>query len=697
MFELWPYTLVYFKEKEKIMNKTRKIISVIMTVAMMMSMIVMCLPVSAEETVTAAGTEWKFNIGIGEAGSAATLSDGPFSLESKAGVLKGTVETFNGVASIVTEDGKRAFSKSANGIIDITPSKSTITKIVFTAPATGKYLYDVSAVLATTTKTASLWTEIGKYVEGFNGTDPAWGYKNAGITNGTKTWAYNTDRLETATTVMLNAGETIVLSVEADAGENGKTDTDETQLTVNKFNVTFLYDPATADEFAYDSANPQKVNGNYTLAGVVTGAEGAADTLDYLDEAAIDPWWNASGNYLTWHASEGRGFWAREDGKYPHFTVSQTGCLIDATPEIQAPSVILYTAPKTGTYSFSGIFVKNSVCETTISIAPDGDFTNLLVASEKSRVAGATISISETVQLKEGAQLWIKIATTDKNEQGSFEVGVNSIAMIYESSEYTEPVITNPPETSTPEDTTAPDETDDPDDTPDDEYRVGQRFKYEIDITKKEKGFFKLAGVKTGNNKLLELEDSIRAAWGDENFPGRFLESNSGVYLFSKTQAEGCWIDMSPKARNDAVIIFTAPVDGKYGIIGEFTKLKLSEDGPKYEISLKDGDNILDTHIFEATADAGDQDALVSGTVWLKAGETVMFVASHAGGSNQSAEIAVRNIEVQIKALGTEEKGSSGNNAPADNNVAVIIAVVAAVVVVAGVVTVIVIKNKKAK
>ncbi len=410
------------------MRKIKRILSFALSMAMIISAFAMCTTVSTAEAASRGVTPtptfkiWKFDeaFSIGAAGSAATVKSGPFALDAYGDALNTTVTTVNGVASITRQsDGKRAFSKSASGIIDITPASQTCSQVYFTAPEAGFYIFDVELQKTSMSALPSSayvnnWTEVGPR------TSLSSTYSAFGVVNGMNysAAAIGNNGVFTATDltftgeVSLTAGQVIVISINAGDDNN----TDETQTTLKKFDV-YKIDTSGADTFTYNESAPAKVNGNYTLAGTIPGTS----TLDYLEASARDPWWNSSGNYLTWHLAADYYWDGNQTYKYPFFSKSQYGGLIDAIPLQYAPSVILYTAPYTGTYCFSGEFKKGTDCTSTVSVANVGSVT--------SDVTGKIIKLDGMVELTEGEQLWVKIST-DSNSP-STEVAVNSIKMTY--------------------------------------------------------------------------------------------------------------------------------------------------------------------------------------------------------------------------------------------------------------------------
>ena len=387
---------------------------------MIITMLTLCITVSAASK--SSSTEpivntWKFDddFAIGSSGSSVVKSSGAFKLENSNGTLKDTVTIVNGVESIETVNGKRAFSKSASGIIDITPATDTTTKIVFTAPSSGTYYYELDIRLSTTvSQIVRQYVQCGKFP--YNSAS-GWGHCGVGLTNSSGGSGYTTERSYTkAKTLVLDAGETIVLSAVPQSKDGNVSD--ETQVTVNKFNVYKINTSAAeTDAFTYNESAPSKVNGRYTLKGTIPGES----TLDPLEDTAKNPWWNNTGKYLTWHIAADYFWDGDQTKKYAFFAKSQYGGLIDAIPMLYAPSVIIYTAPYTGTYYFNGQFKKGTDCTSTISA--------LNVGSVTSSTAGAVLSLDGVVELTAGQEFWIKFSTDV--DAASTEVAINSITMSY--------------------------------------------------------------------------------------------------------------------------------------------------------------------------------------------------------------------------------------------------------------------------
>ncbi|MBQ7779764.1 MAG: hypothetical protein IJ404_04640 [Clostridia bacterium] len=128
---------------------------------------------------------------------------------------------------------------------------------------------------------------------------------------------------------------------------------------INNFDVTYVgpgeYEPKEGDVFKYDLALDQKNNGPFSLAGMKSDG-----TLDTLKDSLGIAW------------GEWKGWWTSDDTAniFCETQVSNSklnsdlhGLLgefayIDMLPREGVSSVIVFTAPKTGTYKFSALFSK---------------------------------------------------------------------------------------------------------------------------------------------------------------------------------------------------------------------------------------------------------------------------------------------------------------------------------------------------
>lgn len=372
------------------MKKFGRIISVIVALSMIMSMSTLCLIATAETASGGAslldGVMWKLEdyISIGEVGSNVATSNAPFGLDSKSSSLKTTVANVNGVASVVRSDGKRAFSKSDSGIIDITPADGTCSQVYFTAPKTAIYTFNVELQK---TDMSSLpanaiinnWTEVGPRTGlsstfgAFPGLSNGVNYTGAAIGNGS---GFTATGLTFSGNVSLSAGQVIVISI--NAGDNNNTD--ETQTTVKKFEVRKVIEAHTFNcKVGTRSIEPSVYNndgvyddGHFKLGSFFNGRPFG---LVYTD-TVVNGWGNpmagidntyegfgANTDTVGEGARGGNWAWAfaKDDGDgitdyHQIFITPQTGTSLDLSPKYALPSVIVYTAEHDGVYRYDSQF-----------------------------------------------------------------------------------------------------------------------------------------------------------------------------------------------------------------------------------------------------------------------------------------------------------------------------------------------------
>ncbi len=420
---------------EDFMKKIRRILSFIVAMAMIMSMSTLCFLVTAEggegegaESTGKApyGAAWEMGneFAIGDVGSTAVLDNGYFGIiqndntdENYVDLPLGTtvVEGSDGVASIVASNDKRAFSKSSTGIIDINPANGTSSLVYFKAPVAGTYYYEIDLAGAWAEgATVANWTEIGVregvvFGNGFSGDLGYVGGRAIGNTEGfgDAGWTHTGE-------FTLAAGQYIVIKINAQG-----TGTDDNAVALKKFNVY----RTGGDSFAYDVSAPAKVLGNFTLAGKAP----TTGEFDPLEDAARNPSWSDSGEWLTWHGSL--------NSEYTYFAKSQYGGIIDANPKPWTESFIIYTAPQAGFYSFNSSFYKGTDSPTTITVSDELNVARSTIATESSSTPGTTLRLDGTVELKAGEQIYFSIATTDN--AGSTEVAVQWINVHYDGHECT--------------------------------------------------------------------------------------------------------------------------------------------------------------------------------------------------------------------------------------------------------------------
>ena len=194
-------------------------------------------------------------------------------------------------------------------------------------------------------------------------------------------------------------------------------------------------------------------------------------------------------------------------------------------------------------------------------------------------------------------------------------------------------------------------------------------YEFGCDLTTKTCGNFYLAG-RDAEGKIDRLQMTLGTAWGD--WKGWRLSDNSD-YVFCETQVSNsklggdphglkgqfAYIDMMPKASYDSVVVFTAPVSGTYSFDALFSKLTIVVGRPSgYKIEALKGDEVLASHTFATQTPAEKhEDANLTGSdIYLKTGETIMFVASHVSDNPHDAEIAIRSIEVTLVSASCEHE-----------------------------------------
>ncbi len=375
------------------MKKFGRIISVIVALSMIMSMSALCFIATAETASGGAalldGVMWKLEdyISIGEVGSNVATSNAPFGLDSKSSSLKTTVANVNGVASVVRSDGKRAFSKSDSGIIDITPASQTCSQVYFTVPETATYAFDV--VLQKTDMSSlpanaiiNNWTEVGPRTslassfDAFPGLSVGVNYTGVAIGNGS---GFTATGLTFSGKVSLSAGQVIVISI--NAGDNNNTD--ETQTTVKKFDVyktiethTFGCKVGTVDTSTKEYNNDGVYDdGHFKLGSFFNGrpfglvytdtvVNGWGDPMAGIDDTYRGYGYNAKNpDTVGQGARSGHWAWAfaKDDGDgvtdyHQIFITPQEGTSLDLSPKYGLPSVIVYTAEHDGVYRYDSQF-----------------------------------------------------------------------------------------------------------------------------------------------------------------------------------------------------------------------------------------------------------------------------------------------------------------------------------------------------
>ena len=372
---------------------------------------------------------------IGDEGSAAIVNNGIFKLSNTAGALSnvvtmsaGTIEDPAAVAveSIVTTEGSRAFTKSANGIIDLTPANGTTSKVTFTAPVAGTYYYELALERVSTTELAlRQYIQCGKTP--FKNAD-RWGYCAVGFANGTQA-GYITATTYTATRVAdLEAGETIEIAALANSGDGNATD--ETQVAINTFKVMKVADAATIDKFASTIGTPEELGtvtaNNFTLGSinsVTNDLEGTS--FRPVDATKLVPAWAGATNYYAWSVFV-------NEADRPIFGTSQTGSSMDMMPKNAVPSVITYTATEDGVYKYDATFKRSngSSDKTLYMIVGTGNEAGAYEKqiSKTEIAANETLPLKGTVELKAGDTIWF-VAENSAAAQ-SAEVGVRSIEVI---------------------------------------------------------------------------------------------------------------------------------------------------------------------------------------------------------------------------------------------------------------------------
>ncbi len=407
---------------EDFMKKIRRILSFIVAMAMIMSMSTLCFLVTAEDDTSTSETQnvgfWKFDktFSIGNVGDATVLESGCLGImqhdnyDGNDPRPLGTtvVEGSDGVASIVASNNKRAFSKSSTGIIDINPAAGTSSIVYFKAPVDGTYYYDIDLASAWAEGAAvANWTEFGvreslTIAHGFDGNLGYAGGVGLGTTGGDFTHSQKTF----TGSFTIKAGQYLVLKL------NAQGSTDNNPVTLKRF-VVYMQ---SENKLTYNVDNPAKVNGDYTFAGTQPGT----GEYDELEDAARNPSWNDSGEWLTWHG--------KLNSEYTYFCKSQYGGIVDANPKPHSASYIIYTAPTAGTYSFGGVFYKGTSSPTEIVVAPNGDFADSTIDTESSSTAGTTLYLGGEAELAAGDKLFFRISTTGAAD--STEVAVKFLSVV---------------------------------------------------------------------------------------------------------------------------------------------------------------------------------------------------------------------------------------------------------------------------
>ncbi len=365
------------------------------------------------------GKIWSFGdeFKIGNEGSEAYLGNGYFGLRFEKNTLKTTVTKNGGIESIESIDGKRAFTKSSTGIIDITPADSNRSEVYFRAPVDG--IYHFAAELSKTDIKAGEkvrnWTEVGIKNSLYTGFGVDTEALNVGVNyNGFGVGNDGTFTLKDvyfSGKASLKAGQLIAITVNAEG------DSEETQTTLKDF-VVYL---ASESELTYDVANPEKVNGKYTFAGTQPGT----GVYDELEASPRIPAWNTGDEkFPTWYGAL--------NSEYTYFAKSQFGGIVDANPKPYSASYIVYTASEAGIYHFDGVFYKGTDSPTEIIVAPNGDFANG-AASSTSSTKGDTIYLNGEVELAKDEKLYFRISTT--GDAASTEVAVKFLDVAFKGHE----------------------------------------------------------------------------------------------------------------------------------------------------------------------------------------------------------------------------------------------------------------------
>lgn len=416
------------------MKKFRRIISVIVALSTIMSISALCFIATAEtangEVAYSETNAWSLEDYISIGDTSATISNAPFGLDSKGSLLNTSVTTVNGVASITRRnDGKRAFSKSANGIIDITPADGTCSQVYFTAPKSGYYRFDVDLKKTDMSGLSSgtyvnNWTEVGPRTS-LSSTFAAFGvtggvnYKGAAIGNGE---GYTLTGLVFSGGVTLDAGQVIVISINAGDSSN----TDETQTTVNKFDVYFegienytfnckvgtcspdvntglgvynndgVYDDGNFKLGSIFQAKPFKlvhtetvVNGwGNPMAGIDPNYQGFGTNSDTVGEG------NKSGNW-AWA-------FAKDDGDgvtdyHQIFITPQLGKNMDFSPKYAVPAVVMFTAKHNGIYKYDAQFKAGNYAAGVKLIVATGTSEYMMSMSEPNFYAESQFTTASSV------------------------------------------------------------------------------------------------------------------------------------------------------------------------------------------------------------------------------------------------------------------------------------------------------------
>ncbi|MBQ7779280.1 MAG: hypothetical protein IJ404_02195, partial [Clostridia bacterium] len=198
-------------------------------------------------------------------------------------------------------------------------------------------------------------------------------------------------------------------------------------------------------------------------------------------------------------------------------------------------------------------------------------------------------------------------------------------------------------------------------------------YEFGCDLTAKTCGNFYLAGRDSeGNIDRLKME--VGTAWGE--WKGWYLNTGA-AYVFCETQVSNsklsgdphglsgqfAYIDMMPTADYDAVVVFAAPVSGTYSFDALFSKLRITAGrSAGYKVEALKGEEVLASHTFATQSPAENhEDANLTGSdVYLKTGETIMFVASHVSDAAYDAEIAIRSIKVTLTNASCEHDWLNG-------------------------------------
>ncbi len=458
------------------MNKIRRITSLVVAIAMVMSMLTICF-VATVVTVSGAssvpdGTMWKFDdtFAIGDVGSFAVLESGRFGItqhDNAGTALSTTVTDVNGVASIVASNGKRAFSKSSTGIIDITPANGTSSIVYFKAPVAGTYYYnvDLEKTAIPAGVTVVNWTEFGARTSLEASFSTSWLYKNSAIGN---TGEFTSSNLTEVGTIELEAGQYLVIKI------NAQGNTDETQTTIKEFSVCKVASDASAEKFGC-WVSPTR-EGEYKVGNFVLGTvyNNKSFTPVY-DEKLVNAWGNPTYDPITGlsdtsytgygaidastqqiaHSGSGKyngvydGYWA-----WAHATKDASGTItnyyplffnpqidprdygVDLSPKYEAPAIIAYTATKTGKYYYDSEFMPIASATgtvITVATAKDGymmssDEANYFLET-KITTGNVALELNGIVELKAGQSIWFIAENPDNNV--SPEVGVMNLTVTY--------------------------------------------------------------------------------------------------------------------------------------------------------------------------------------------------------------------------------------------------------------------------